>query len=53
MGYLQVDTERNLLYIRGQVPGPAGRMVLLRDAFNVQVCLLIPPCSALLHVHTL
>ncbi|KAF5830157.1 translation protein [Dunaliella salina] len=32
----KVDTDRNLIYIRGQVPGPAGRMVLLRDAFNVQ-----------------
>ncbi|KAJ9526278.1 hypothetical protein QJQ45_009749 [Haematococcus lacustris] len=30
----QVDAARNLVYIQGQVPGPAGRMVLLRDAFN-------------------
>ncbi len=28
----QVDTARNLLYIRGQVPGPTGRSVLLRDS---------------------
>lgn len=33
----QVDTARNLVYVRGQVPGPAGRMVLLRDAYNVKV----------------
>jgi len=31
----KVDPARNLIYIRGQVPGPAGRFVLLRDAFNV------------------
>lgn len=31
----QVDPARNLLYVRGQVPGPSGRFVYLRDAFNV------------------
>lgn len=30
----QVDPARNLLYVRGQVPGPAGGMLLLRDAFR-------------------
>lgn len=29
---LQVDPERNLLYVRGQVPGPAGKSVFLRDS---------------------
>lgn len=29
---LQVDSSRNLLYVRGQVPGPVGRFVYLRDA---------------------
>ena len=31
---LQVDPERNLLYVRGQVPGPQGSFVLVRDAFR-------------------
>lgn len=30
----QVDPQRNLLYVRGQVPGPAGSFVLVRDAFR-------------------
>ncbi|KAI8468615.1 MAG: translation protein [Monoraphidium minutum] len=30
----KVDTSRNLLYVRGQVPGPAGSQLLLRDAFR-------------------
>jgi ribosomal protein L3 len=30
----QVDPERNLLYVRGQVPGPAGGYVYVRDAFR-------------------
>jgi hypothetical protein len=30
----QVDPERNLLYVRGQVPGPQGSFVLVRDAFR-------------------
>ena len=30
----QVDAARNLVYVRGQVPGPAGSYVLLRDAFR-------------------
>lgn len=32
--FLQVDPERNLLYVRGQVPGPQGSFVLVRDAFR-------------------
>eukprot|EP00798_Chlamydomonas_sp_ICE-L_P018535 gene18535-25041_t len=32
----KVDPQRHVLYIRGQVPGPAGSMVYLRDAFNVK-----------------
>ncbi|MEW5306372.1 MAG: hypothetical protein WDW36_008840 [Sanguina aurantia] len=28
----KVDSARNLLYIRGQLPGPVGRFVFLRDA---------------------
>ena len=32
----QVDPQRNLLYIRGQVPGPAGEFVFLRDAMGVK-----------------
>jgi ribosomal protein L3 len=31
---LQVDPERNLLFVRGQVPGPQGSFVLVRDAFR-------------------
>lgn len=31
---LQVDPERNLLFVRGQVPGPAGSFVLVKDAFR-------------------
>jgi len=27
----KVDPARNLVYVRGQVPGPAGQVVLLRD----------------------
>lgn len=27
----QVDATRNLVYVRGQVPGPVGKSVLLRD----------------------
>jgi len=30
----RVDAARNLIYVRGQVPGLAGRPVYLRDAFN-------------------
>lgn len=30
-----MDPARNLLYVRGAVPGPAGRFLSLRDAFNV------------------
>lgn len=30
----KVDPERNLLYVRGQVPGPQGSFVLVRDAFR-------------------
>lgn len=41
----QVDTDRNLVYIKGQVPGPAGRMVLLRDALNVKVRSLLWYCA--------
>lgn len=29
---LQVDPARNLLYVRGQVPGPAGRSVYIKDS---------------------
>ena len=29
-----MDPARNLLYVRGQVPGPAGSCLLLRDAFR-------------------
>lgn len=32
----QVDPVRNLVFVRGQVPGPAGQAVLLRDAFSAQ-----------------
>ncbi|KAG2489376.1 hypothetical protein HYH03_012206 [Edaphochlamys debaryana] len=28
----KVDASRNLVYVRGQVPGPAGRSVFLRDS---------------------
>ncbi|GFR48051.1 hypothetical protein Agub_g9885 [Astrephomene gubernaculifera] len=28
----KVDAARNLVYVRGQVPGPVGRSVLLRDS---------------------
>ncbi len=31
-----MDPSRNLVYVRGQVPGPAGQHVLLRDAFNTR-----------------
>jgi large subunit ribosomal protein L3 len=27
-----VDASRNLVYLRGQVPGPVGRSVFLRDS---------------------
>jgi large subunit ribosomal protein L3 len=30
----QIDADRNLVYVRGQVPGPAGTFVFLRDAFR-------------------
>jgi len=30
----QIDPSRNLVYVRGQVPGPTGAFVLLRDAFR-------------------
>lgn len=33
---VQVDAARNLVYVKGQVPGPAGHHVLLRDAYNVR-----------------
>jgi large subunit ribosomal protein L3 len=29
----KVEPQRNLLYVRGQVPGPAGQFVYLRDAY--------------------
>jgi large subunit ribosomal protein L3 len=29
-----VDPSRNLVYVRGAVPGPQGSFVLLRDAFR-------------------
>jgi large subunit ribosomal protein L3 len=29
-----VDPQRNLLYVRGQVPGPAGGFLFIRDAFR-------------------
>lgn len=29
---VQVDRERNLVYVRGQVPGHKGNFVLIRDA---------------------
>lgn len=29
---MQVDPERNLLYVRGQVPGHKGNFVLVKDA---------------------
>lgn len=32
--FQQVDPERNLLYVRGQVPGPQGSFVMVRDAFR-------------------
>jgi large subunit ribosomal protein L3 len=32
----QIDTARNLVYVRGQVPGPTGSFLLLRDAFRWQ-----------------
>jgi large subunit ribosomal protein L3 len=31
----KVDPARHLLYVRGQVPGPAGQFVHLRDAVCV------------------
>ena len=30
-----MDPQRNLLYVRGQVPGPAGEFVFLRDAISI------------------
>lgn len=30
----QVDPSRNLLYVRGQVPGPQGSFIYVRDAFR-------------------
>lgn len=30
----QVDPARNLLFVRGQVPGPQGSFVYVRDAFR-------------------
>lgn len=30
-----MDVERNLLYVRGQLPGPAGQFIYLRDAKSV------------------
>jgi hypothetical protein len=33
---LQVDPARNLLFVRGQVPGPQGSFVYIRDAFRWQ-----------------
>ncbi len=33
---VQVDPQRNLLYVRGQIPGPAGEFVYLRDAISIQ-----------------
>ena len=32
MGRAQVDAARNLLYVRGQVPGHKGNFVRVRDA---------------------
>ncbi len=31
---IQIDPQRHLVYVRGQVPGPAGSFVYLRDAYN-------------------
>ena len=31
---MQIDPQRHLVYVRGQVPGPAGSFVYLRDAYN-------------------
>ncbi len=31
-GFVQVDPERNLLYVKGQVPGHKGNFVFVRDA---------------------
>lgn len=33
---LQVDPVRNLLYVRGQVPGHKGNFVLIKDAVMKQ-----------------
>ena len=30
----QVDPQRNLIFIRGQVPGPTGSVIQLRDAMR-------------------
>ncbi|GAX85735.1 hypothetical protein CEUSTIGMA_g13150.t1 [Chlamydomonas eustigma] len=31
----KVDAARNLLFVRGQIPGPAGEFVYIRDAISV------------------
>jgi large subunit ribosomal protein L3 len=31
---LQIDTERNLLVLRGAVPGPAGSLITVRKAIK-------------------
>lgn len=33
----KVEPQRNLLYVRGQVPGPAGQFVYLRDATSKSI----------------
>lgn len=38
---LQVDPARNLLFVRGQVPGPQGSFVCIRDAFRWERVLLV------------
>ena len=33
---MQIDTARNLLYVRGQVPGHKGNFVMVKDAVMKQ-----------------
>jgi large subunit ribosomal protein L3 len=34
---VQADAERELLLVRGSVPGPRGGLVLIRDAVKARV----------------
>eukprot|EP01112_Ceratiomyxa_fruticulosa_P012214 TRINITY_DN3374_c0_g1_i1.p1 TRINITY_DN3374_c0_g1~~TRINITY_DN3374_c0_g1_i1.p1 ORF type:complete len:341 (-),score=67.43 TRINITY_DN3374_c0_g1_i1:52-1074(-) len=38
----KIDTEQQLLYLKGQIPGPAGKFVHIRDAYKYEFEM-IPP----------